>query len=152
MKKVLLLNGPPNSGKDEVAKILCPVMNASHQMFKESLYEETLKYYELERFPLYYENDHSIWYVKDNIQDRYEWFIDRELKETPCPDFGGKTPREALIHVSEDIIKPKHGKKYFGQKAVERLTEGWNIFSDSGFNEEAEAVCDETHSLQDKES
>jgi hypothetical protein len=70
--------------------------------------------------------------------DRF-WQIynDRVLKETPLPEFEGLSIRQAMIKVSEDVIKPKYGKEYFGTAASRELVEGGiNVFSDSGFIEE----------------
>lgn len=61
-----------------------------------------------------------------------------------------------LIHVSENIIKPKYGKKFFGLKAVQAITEldgqaGTVVFSDGGFCEETECLVEhgyEVHIIQ----
>ena len=34
---------------------------------------------------------------------------------------GYYSSREALIHVSEDIVKPEKGKDYYGKKLVEKI-------------------------------
>jgi hypothetical protein len=52
-------------------------------------------------------------------------------------EFGGLSVRQAMIKVSEEVIKPVYGKNYFGESAAKTLAEGkLNIFSDSGFMEE----------------
>jgi len=48
-KKVILLNGAPNSGKDESAKILKKLFGfGSIHSFKDELYKETAEYYGLD--------------------------------------------------------------------------------------------------------
>jgi len=46
-------------------------------------------------------------------------FEDR--KDSPCPEFGGLTPRQAYIHYSEDILKPKFGRDRLGKLALPRI-------------------------------
>jgi hypothetical protein len=49
--------------------------------------------------------------------------------------------REAMIHVSENIIKPKKGLDYFGQSVAEEIEEGKNYaLADGGFVEELEPI------------
>lgn len=123
MKRVIILNAPPGSGKDELTKILCRILDAKHHEFKKALYVEAFTYYGIEG-------------------SDYTCFIDRDLKEAPDPRFGMISPRQGLIHVSEDVIKPKHGKDYFAIRAAMELTNGWNVFSDGGFNEETTCIAD----------
>lgn len=122
---VVLLNGPPGSGKDFIGKILSDEFGGVVRRFKEELYEHTSDYYGVS----------------------FEWFVDiasdRILKEMPCELLGGISPRDALIHVSEDIYKPKYGSGYFGKKLAESLTEGITVVTDSGFMDEALEVIKE---------
>lgn len=122
MKKVVILNGPALSGKDVGAKEMCAVLGGDrypcyHQQFKSKLIQLTK----------------AIFSVKSS-----EWnkLYTRENKEKPTDILGGMSPREALIYISEDVIKPKFGKSYFGVAAARGLREGVNIFSDGGFIEE----------------
>lgn len=120
MKKIILLNAPPGAGKDLAAMYLCQALNGTHQQFKESLYEATHEHYGLKEAGL-----------------DYDVYTNRERKDKPMLIFGHISPRQALIHISEDVIKPIKGKAYLGQMAAQRLQDGWNVFSDSGFYEEA---------------
>lgn len=128
MTKIILLNGPAGSGKDTIADHLVqeyPCM-FSKQSFKESLYELTAGYFGV-----------SLGYIIEQNSDRV-------TKETPNKFLGGKTPREALIYASEDVYKPRYGKSVFGQKAKQRLVQSMtNVFSDSGFIEEAEPLLEQ---------
>ena len=121
-KTVVILNAPPYSGKDTIADIMVKNIEATKQEFKETLYLETAKYY---GFGLaYFKFISGTRKYKDNLESVFS-------KKKDSLGFG-ITPREALIRVSENIIKPSHGKDYFGVKAAERLTEGLNVFSDGG--------------------
>ena len=126
--KIILLNGPPRCGKDTLAELFIRrCFNAAHASFKERLIAITLVIYGVSR------------------EQWDQWYEDKELPRSPL---GGKSCREALIFVSEEVIKPKFGDDYFGraaaQKALGNLRNGYayTIFSDSGFPEEALPLCD----------
>jgi Ni2+-binding GTPase involved in maturation of urease and hydrogenase len=128
---IVILNGPPGSGKDTIANGLLKAGVAHAPLcFKDELYIQTASRFKLS----------------------LSYFIalasDRETKEEPCHLLGGMSPREALIDTSERIIKPKKGKDYFGRKvaevAAQRPPEDVIIISDGGFKEEIEPLL-ETH-------
>lgn len=124
MKKVIILNGPPNCGKDAIADYLVEKYpNVRKKSFKERLTSLTQMIH----------NVSTEWW-KENYT--------RELKEKPSERLSGLTPREALIKVSETVIKPNYGKDYFGKAAAESLEEGINVFSDGGFKEEIIPLTD----------
>lgn len=124
--KVILLNGPPGCGKDELAtRLLSGNTGAAPQSFKEPLIRLTAELY-------------GIPYLCFGEMCR-----DRNLKETKSDRLDGKTPREALIHTSEKVVKPSLGATFFGARAANRLTrEKVNIFSDSGFDQEVIPLAD----------
>ena len=120
---VTILNGPPGCGKDTLAKILCERHPALHKEFKEFLYAEVARW---------------IRTTTENVRKRNE---DRSKKELPW--ILGRSVREWCIHVSERIIKPRHGEGYFGKKAA---NDWWGyhapiITSDGGFPDETIPVC-----------
>lgn len=123
---VILLNGPIGSGKDHIADLLEKYVGWNKCMFKDELYKETAAHFNVD----------------------LEWFkavsSDRLLKEKPSDALDGKSPRQALIHVSEDVIKPEKGKGYFGELSSDQLKETVNVFSDSGFKEEAIALIEKS--------
>ena len=128
MKKVIILNGPPNCGKDAIADYLVEKYpNVRKKSFKERLTSLTQMIH----------NVSTEWW-----EENYT----RELKEKPSERLSGLTPREALIKVSETVIKPNYGKDYFGKAAAESLEEGINVFSDGGFKEEIIPLTDEVGS------
>ena len=52
----------------------------------------------------------------------WEELYTRENKEIPTPKLNGLSPRQAIIHMSEEVIKPNFGKDYIG-KWIMRLME-----------------------------
>lgn len=152
MKKVIILNAPPNAGKDTIAEVLCERLEGQHCEFKAALYETTLDYYGLPSYFTKYFTDRALKEVPNRmfmeelpvINTTNLCTFTRSVKEYIKVYFAKPlSPREALIHVSEDIIKPVEGKDYFGKKAAEGLKDGWNIFSDGGFIEELQPIIDE---------
>lgn len=131
----ILLNGPPNVGKDTLANLLVGV-GFSKMEFKARLYKDTADYFIV------------------SLQELIRRATDRVLKDTVWPALylsvpGGRpkylTPRQALIHVSENVMKPLHGKTHYGDVAAQACLEQ-NLtqaaFSDSGFPEEAQPIFD----------
>ena len=122
--RVIILNGPPNIGKDTLGNNVQQLIGWPRMEFKEALYRETASYYgvDLVTFAMLASG--------------------RTTKEVPMPTLGGLSPRQAMIHVSEEVIKPKFGKQFFGAKAYELIqtldgSTDTVVFSDGGFVEEA---------------
>lgn len=137
----IAFNGPPGSGKDFAVEHLQNIFSQEsthHLRFKDKLYELTKLIYHFE---------------ESDSEEFLTLVTDRKLKDLGSPRFNGLSPREALIHVSEDIIKPNFGNDYFGNALVskaksiieERNKKGktFNLFliSDSGFISEFEPLC-----------
>lgn len=120
MTQIVLFNAPPNSGKDFICEGLAKYYGANHCMFKKELYKETAVYFGMDTRAF------------TNIA------TDRKLKQKSFNCLGGRSPRQAMIHVSEDVIKPKYGRDYFGKLAAKQVVPNtMNVFSDSGFLDEA---------------
>ena len=124
----VLLNGPPGCGKDTLADLIVPYGFDKHQ-FKEQLYNDTAKHFSVEL----------------NLFKRLA--TDRRYKEEPTCllEMWGKdfSPREALIYVSEQVIKKQHDQEYFGSAAVQRCRDNksaFAVFSDSGFSPERDPL------------
>jgi hypothetical protein len=117
--RVTICNSPPQSGKDAFTTYLAKKhQDVSHLEFKKKLIELT---------KLIYDIDDTTWVE----------IYTNELKDVPMNIFDGKSPRQALIYVSEDVIKPKFGRDYFGKAAARLLSDSkLNIFSDGGFYDE----------------
>lgn len=123
--KVIILNSPPNTGKDVAAKLIAERTGCSHLEFKATLHNIAMAITGLPR-------------------DKYfEIYNDREKKELPQPEFLGMSPRNMLIWISEDVCKPKFGKDYFGHPAANSVNlDKGAVFSDGGFPEEIKPLCD----------
>lgn len=124
MKKVVFLNGPKGSGKDTLGEALAKHLGGYTARFKEVLYKHTADIFNVDQSWL------------EEIAN------DTTLKELPCEELHGYSPRAALIFTSENVYKPVYGKDYFGKKTLELLEEGITFITDSGFREEAETIVD----------
>ncbi|WP_378347435.1 hypothetical protein [Acinetobacter baumannii] len=142
-QRVILLNGPPNTGKDVSAEMLKELFGGgSHKAFKDVLYEETAKYFNV-----------GLDWMRSMATDRttkeaptrklfdkdLNWIVRLALTLLSFIRPVGFSPRQALIHVSENIIKPRFGDTYFGHKLLEAIKASGDEFtfvSDSGFIKE----------------
>lgn len=129
---IIVLNAPPQSGKDEISAYLCKGNpNIHHEEVKELLFEVAVRSAGISR---------ELW---DSLYTR-------RYKEKPTPylmiDGFFASPREWMIHCSENVIKPLFGKSAFGTAAVEKLKKKYDthedvvVFSDGGFKEEIAAL------------
>ena len=115
---IILFNGPPASGKDCAADYFKD-KGYKHLSFKYQLFKETFKYFDVS----------EKWFMTD--------YDNRTVKEHPSLHLGGFSRREAMIHVSENVIKPKRGLDYFGKKVAEEISINNNyVISDGGFSHE----------------
>lgn len=125
---VVLLNGPPRSGKDTAGKYLTSVV-------PKSLIEKfagTLKSTTHVKFGLY------------GIPDDYF----EDCKDQPNDAFFGNSPRREYIDESEKRTKPFLGEQHYGKVLLRQLWRHYqagvrNFFiTDSGFAREAEPLID----------
>lgn len=121
--KIVLLNAPKGAGKDTIAGALADLVGTHTKAFKTALYECA--------YPL----------SGCTSFDQFHYLCnDRTLKEKPCSLFYGRSPREFLIHVSEDIVKPNFGVEFFGNKSAKSISpdefDDGVVFADSGFESE----------------
>jgi hypothetical protein len=127
---VVILNGPPNSGKDAIAKALANWCNVVHLEMKECMF--------------------SIALATSGVteKDWYQRYNNRELKEEPWSILGGLSQRQFMIKISEEWMKPLFGKDVFGVRAAESARQKiWTtqgkyavVFTDGGFKEELDAM------------
>lgn len=130
LNTAIIMNGPPGVGKDTIADMFidaCP--GAFKKQFKERLYTDTMEEFNLTR----------------NIHQAEFMFrcTDRMKKEEPWARLDGLSPRQALIHTSEVVIKPNQGSDYFGIAAAQDclFTKAQvAIFADGGFPDEIEPL------------
>ena len=139
---VIMFNAPPRAGKDTACEILMRKFPESvkYEYFKEYLYKESAKVLGL---------DFNFW--ASVCQDG-------DLKDKPMLRLqtgeaeGSLTPRDILINVAENILKPKHGKDCIANATAHKIAKiiqqfkaekGYNpiiVVPDLGFPYEADAV------------
>lgn len=133
MSKVIILNAPPSSGKDIAADWIVAKYGAQHLRFKDQLYRVAAQ---VAGIPL---------------TRMVTLASDREYKEKPARFFrvGGKfvTPRQWLIHCSENIVKPLLGKDFFGKSLANSIESDIVVVSDGGFPEELVPVLAAGHDV-----
>lgn len=139
---VIMFNAPPRAGKDTACEILMRKFPESvkYEYFKEYLYKESAKVLGL---------DFNFWASVCQNGD---------LKDKPMLRLqtggaeGSLTPRDILINVAENILKPKHGKDCIANATAHKIAKtiqqfkaekGYNpiiVVPDLGFPYEADAV------------
>ena len=139
---VIMFNAPPRAGKDTACEILMRKFPESvkYEYFKEYLYKESAKVLGL---------DFNFWASVCQNGD---------LKDKPMLRLqtggaeGSVTPRDILINVAENILKPKHGKDCIANATAHKIAKtiqqfkaekGYNpiiVVPDLGFPYEADAV------------
>ena len=133
MKKVIILNSPPNSGKDHGAEALCKYfysigLPAHPKEFKKALFKAVKSAYGID------EEQWGLLYTRTSKEQPSEFLI-----------YNGEpiSPRQAMINMSENVMKPLFGSDVFGKAAAFDLLDGFNVFSDGGFEEEIEPIKSE---------
>ena len=132
MTKVLLLNGPPRSGKDFGGGALVREALENGNQACVAKFAHVLK-----------ERTHAAYGVLHHGQPApHDWF--ETQKDSPVGEFLGRTPREAYIAFSEQFMKPLHGSNIFGRLLLADLRQQGHpdlvVVTDSGFREEAEVL------------
>lgn len=124
---LVLLNGPPRSGKNTVGQLLVS-RGWVPMSFAKALKEMTHRAYGLGEL-------------------RHDFYDD--VKDVASKDFRGVTPRQAYIAMSEKFVKPLHGSDYFGRvlaEAMRKYDEAKGDYSvvvtDTGFGDEAMKVVE----------
>lgn len=123
MAKIIILNAPPHAGKDTIGRLVkdespVPLRVLS---FKQPMFEIALAMLG----PVGYRKFLGA-------------YNDRSQKEKPQSFLNGKSPREFMIWISEDVMKPRFGKNYFGMRFAEEAerSETPIICTDGGFPDE----------------
>lgn len=113
---IIILNGPRSSGKDMIADRISSQYNVIHNRFKTSLYEISAS-------------------IAGMDEERFiELASDTNQKEQPLNELWGLSPRNFMIKVSEEVIKPNFGKYYFGERTVKDIQTTLDFFNNSRFN------------------
>ena len=119
---IIIFNGPPGTGKDEAAAYF-ERRGFIHKSFKQQLFVKTAEHFDVD----------LDWFMKD--------YDNRGIKELPSQKLNGMSRREALIYVSEKLIKPQYGLDFFGTLVANELEYHNNyVVSDGGFVEELKPI------------
>jgi nicotinamide mononucleotide adenylyltransferase len=122
---IVIFNGPPGSGKDEAAALYKENFGFGNLSFKYQLFKETINHFEVD----------EQWFM--------EGYDDRTTKEKQEVALNDMSRREAMIYVSEDILKPKKGLDYFGRTVAEEIEDGNHYaIADGGFVEELQPLVE----------
>lgn len=132
MKQIIILNGPPRSGKDTLAEHLRKTApSVIHGKFADELKTITHRFYD----------------VPNQEPNAYE-----DVKDIPTEDFLGYSPRQAYINISQYFIKIFHSEDFFGMKLAETIKNYEKCFgedygvvyviSDGGFAEECKPLIE----------
>ena len=121
VNKCIFINGPPGSGKDTAAELL-----AANHDYLPLKFAGALKAGLAGLLGMFDVNEYN------------KFFETHGGKESHEPPFTKTTPRQTLIDLSEEFMKPRFGKDIFGQVAARTAAAmGGNVvFSDCGFAEE----------------
>ena len=163
-KTVVIFNAAPSSGKD----IACQYLRDYFQVgtilaFKDELYKDTADYFNIDVEDLIlYHADRELKEIPDLMFGKFQseslkqyffsllYVIGVLINSRYLMSLGYYSSRQALIHVSEDVVKPKKGKDYYGKKLVEKIensSERFYFVSDSGFKEESTMVADKGYNV-----
>lgn len=121
-QRAILLNGPPQSGKDTAGSaILATTYDTTRMKFSDPVKRGT----------------HASYGMDPDVS--FE-----EVKDQPRPEFLYLTPRNAYITHSESYMKQIHGSNVFGRIFANRLRQEIRnvVVPDSGFVDEAIPVLD----------
>lgn len=127
MTQVILLNGPPQCGKDTLGSMVRELASAQVAKFAYFLKYATHGLYG------FLQRNKSI-----PAMDGFE-----KSKDKPHEFFLGLTPRQAYINVSETYMKRHHGEAIFGELLLQDIRGVARVVvTDSGFAEEAQILVD----------
>lgn len=125
MAKLILISGPPHSGKDELADFIEHRYPYEGMKFASPIGRALKAFF--------------------NMDDADYEFYRNAAKDKPWKFLGDKTFRQCMQSFSEDWAK-QYGKDIFGRLAARRISDAMNaglthfVFSDCGFSEELPPV------------
>ena len=124
MKKIIVINGPPRSGKDTICQHLLEKTECSEEIkFTKPVKEIT--------------------HANAGLCVLHDYF--ETVKDTPNEIFSGKTPREAYIETSENL-REKHGQTHIAELFAEEIRKSNAeiiLNSDIGFDFELNLLIEE---------
>lgn len=143
--KVFIFNSLPRTGKDTSVELLHKMLvdkgaKVQKLAFKDSLVQVTARFLGLtdEGFLQGYD---KLTKELTNINNLPEWY--KDVKMYRVGDLF-LSKREALIHVSEDVIKPLYGENFFGKMTANKidLSSDVVLISDGGFIDEVQEIVE----------
>lgn len=133
MAKIIVMNAPKLSGKDCAADYVAEKYFAQHLRFKDGLYKV------------------AAMVAGISVERMKLLATERSVKEIPCCYFvvgsSRVSPRQWLIHVSENVVKPLLGKDFFGKQLAQSITSDLVVISDSGFESEIIPLLEAGHDV-----
>lgn len=123
-KLVIILNGPPLSGKDTIGNNIINRLNWGHLEFKRELYKVAGA-------------------IAGMTAERFEALHNAD-KCVTHKHLGDVSTREYLIWASECVTKPRHGSEVFGLRAAQAVANSDHsilVATDGGFVPEVDAVA-----------
>ena len=163
-KTVVIFNAAPNSGKDVSADYLHEYFQSGQRLsFKEALYEDTAEYFDIDVKDLTdYHSNRNLKEIPSKMFPRYKkhhlkqyffallFIIGAVFNNRYLMSLGYYSSREALIHVSEEVVKPEYGEDYYGQKIVYKIQNSpdrYVFLSDGGFKSELTPLLDKGYNV-----
>ena len=163
-KTVVIFNSPPNSGKDVAVQYLRGYFCTGEVLaFKDELYLDTARHFDVDVEDLVaYHSDRDLKELPNTMFPKYQseslkqyffsllYVIGALINNRYLMSLGYYSSREALIFVSESVVKPVKGKDYYGKKLVEKIedsSERFYFVSDGGMKEEASSVADKGYNV-----
>ena len=163
-KTFVIFNACPNSGKDQACQYLRDYFQVGSILaFKDELYKDTADYFNIDVEDLIlYHADRELKEIPDLMFPKFQndslkqyffgllYVIGVLLNNKYLMSLGYYSSREALIHVSENIVKPEKGGDYYGKKLVEKIEDSSERFyftPDGGFREECTMVADKGYNV-----
>lgn len=131
MKKIIFLNGPPGCGKDTIANLLVEKYNGVNLKFAQPVRNAVCGLFDI--------SDDELDNIKNNHIDNSYYRI-----------------RDAMIDISENIIKPKISRDWFGIALLNTIKKYYTnvdliVVSDLGFIREFEVIYKDLKDLYDIE-
>ena len=152
-KVVVIFNAAPSSGKDVATDFMLNYFNTGLKAsFKDALYVDTANHFNIAVDDLIdHHNDRSLKEIPSEMFPKYDkhslkqytlallYVVGALFNIRSLMSLGYYSSREALIHVSENIVKPKQGNDFYGCKLVETIeasSERYVFTPDGGFLDE----------------
>lgn len=134
MSKIIILNGPAGVGKDTIGNALVIDYSCVQVSFKRPMFGIA-----------------ASMLGATNFSKFMKAYDDRNQKEKPQVFLGGKTCREFMIWISENVVKPLFGNQHFGKlmsEYIELCDEGLQFVStDGGFPDEVIRLVEDGHDV-----